>query len=45
MDQDPELRMADFFNLEQKHIAGHKRIVRGFAAAAPEGLDASGRFL
>lgn len=45
VDQDLELRMADFFDLAQKHIAGYKRIVRSFAPAAPEGLDASGRLL
>lgn len=36
VDQDLELRMADFFDLAQKNIAQYKRILRSFSPAAPE---------
>lgn len=35
VDKDLENRMADFFDLAQKNIAGYKRIVRSFIPAAP----------
>ena len=40
VDRDLENRMADFFDLAQKHIAGYQRIVRCFRPAAPEEAEA-----
>lgn len=35
-DEDLNNRMADFFDLAQKHVAGYKRIIRGFTPQIPE---------
>lgn len=39
VDQDLNIRMADFFDLAQKHVAGYKRIIRSFVPVAPEQPD------
>lgn len=39
VDEDLELRMADFFDLAQKNIAAYKKIIRSFVPEKPEADD------